>query len=78
MREDFVGAVGLNKIARFRLDPRDHRSDEDFYELVGDDNGVFGCMLASGLPRRLPEKPAAVYADPVSQKEDGLGGMEVM
>ena len=44
MREDFVGAVGLNKIARFRLDPRDGRSDEAFYELVGDDDGVFGCM----------------------------------
>lgn len=23
MREDFVGAIGLNRIARFRLDPRD-------------------------------------------------------
>jgi succinate dehydrogenase iron-sulfur subunit len=44
MREDFVGAVGLNKIARFRLDPRDRRGDEDFYELIGDDSGVFGCM----------------------------------
>ena len=36
MREDFVGAAGLNKIARFRLDPRDTRSDEQFYELIGD------------------------------------------
>jgi succinate dehydrogenase iron-sulfur subunit len=44
MREDFVGAVGLNKIARFRLDPRDSRSDDDYYELIGDDSGVFGCM----------------------------------
>jgi fumarate reductase iron-sulfur subunit len=44
MREDFVGAVGLNKIARFRLDPRDARTDADYYELIGDDNGVFGCM----------------------------------
>lgn len=44
MREDFVGAVGINKIARFRLDPRDKRADEDFYELIGDDSGVFGCM----------------------------------
>jgi len=44
MRKDFVGAVGLNKIARFRLDPRDTRTDADYYELVGDDNGVFGCM----------------------------------
>ena len=58
MREDFVGAVGLNKIARFALDPRDARTDEDFYELVGDDNGVFGCMSLLGChdvcPKNLP------------------------
>ena len=58
MRDDFVGAVGLNKIARFRLDPRDTRSDEAFYELVGDDDGVFGCMSLLGChdvcPKRLP------------------------
>jgi len=48
MRPDFVGAVGLNKIARFRLDPRDQRDDADFYELIGDDNGVFGCMSLLG------------------------------
>ena len=58
MREDFVGAVGLNKIARFALDPRDQRSDEDFYELVGNDDGVFGCMTLLGChdvcPKSLP------------------------
>lgn len=58
MREHFVGAVGLNKIARFRLDPRDERSDEDFYELIGDDDGVFGCMSLLGChdvcPKELP------------------------
>jgi fumarate reductase iron-sulfur subunit len=58
MRPDFVGAVGLNKIARFRLDPRDARTDEDYYELVGDDNGVFGCMSLVGChdvcPKHLP------------------------
>lgn len=58
MREDFVGAVGLNKIARFRLDPRDTRTDEDFYELIGDDSGVFGCMSLLGChdvcPKGLP------------------------
>ena len=58
MREDFVGAVGLNKIARLRMDPRDTRSDDDFYELVGDDNGVFGCMSLLGChdvcPKQLP------------------------
>jgi hypothetical protein len=49
---------GLNKIARFRLDPRDTRTDEDFYELVGDDDGVFGCMTLLGChdvcPKQLP------------------------
>jgi len=44
MRQDFVGAMGLNRLARFRLDPRDQRSDQDFYEVVGNDEGVFGCM----------------------------------
>ncbi len=58
MREDFVGAVGLNKVARFRLDPRDTRSDDDFYELIGDDDGVFGCMSLLAChdvcPKQLP------------------------
>ena len=44
MREDFVGAVGFNQIGRFRLDPRDERDDAAFYELIGDDDGVFGCL----------------------------------
>jgi fumarate reductase iron-sulfur subunit len=58
MREDFVGAVGLNKVARFRLDPRDVRDDDDYFELVGDDVGVFGCMSLLAChdvcPKELP------------------------
>lgn len=58
MREDFVGAVGLNQITRFQLDPRDQRSDAQFYQLVGDDSGVFGCMTLLGCedmcPKQLP------------------------
>ena len=65
MREDFVGAVGLNRIARFRLDPRDSRSDEDFYELVGDESGVFGCMTLLGCedvcPKDLPLATQIAY-----------------
>jgi fumarate reductase iron-sulfur subunit len=55
MREDFVGAVGLNKIARLRLDPRDTRGDQDFYELLGDENGVFGCMTLLGCEDSCPK-----------------------
>ena len=58
MREDFVGAVGLNRIARFRLDPRDTRDDAALYELIGDDQGVFGCMSLLAChdlcPKELP------------------------
>lgn len=58
MRDHFVGAVGLNQISRFRLDPRDKRSDAEFYQLVGDDSGVFGCMTLLGCedlcPKDLP------------------------
>jgi fumarate reductase iron-sulfur subunit len=58
MREDFVGAVGFGKIARFRLDPRDTRKDDDYYELIGDDTGVFGCMSLLAChdvcPKSLP------------------------
>jgi len=58
MREDFVGAVGLNRIARFRLDPRDSRTDADYYEVIGDDDGVFGCMSLLAChdvcPKELP------------------------
>lgn len=65
MRPDFVGAVGLNKIARFALDPRDARQDEDFYELVGNDDGVFGCMTLLGChdvcPKQLPLQTQIAY-----------------
>ena len=55
MREDFVGAAGLNKIARLRLDPRDTRSDAQFYELIGDENGVFGGMSLLGCEDYCPK-----------------------
>jgi len=65
MRTDFVGAVGLNKVARFSLDPRDERTDADMYELVGNDDGVFGCMslLACNdlCPKELPLQSQIAY-----------------
>ena len=56
MREDFVGAVGLNRVARFHVDPHDERTDEDFYELIGDDDGIFGCMSLLGCEDNCPKE----------------------
>lgn len=65
MRDDFVGAVGLNQIARFKLDPRDSRTDADFYQLIGNENGVFGCMTLLGCedvcPKNLPLAQQIAY-----------------
>ncbi len=55
MREDFVGAVGINKIARFRADPRDTRGEADYYRVLGDDDGVFGCMSLLGCHDVCPK-----------------------
>jgi fumarate reductase iron-sulfur subunit len=56
MRPDFVGAVGLNKLARFRLDPRDDRGDAEYYQLIGDDSGIFGCMTLLGCQDVCPKE----------------------
>jgi fumarate reductase iron-sulfur subunit len=55
IRPEFAGALGLNKIARFRLDPRDDRSDADFFDLVGDETGVFGCMSLMACEDHCPK-----------------------
>jgi fumarate reductase iron-sulfur subunit len=44
LRPDFMGAAGLNRVARFLIDPRDERTEQDYYEIIGNDMGIFGCM----------------------------------
>jgi fumarate reductase iron-sulfur subunit len=44
MRADFMGAAFLNRIARFLIDPRDERPAARIFEVVGTDEGVFGCI----------------------------------
>jgi len=65
MNDNFAGAVGLNKIARYQLDPRDKRTDEDYYELIGDEDGIFGCMTLLGCedvcPKNLPLQSKIAY-----------------
>lgn len=65
MRDQFIGAVGLNKVARYSIDPRDLRTDEDYYNVLGDDNGIFGCMSLMGCedlcPKDLPLQSKIAY-----------------
>ena len=44
MRSDFLGAAGLNRVARFLIDPRDQRTTKDYFDIIGNDQGIFGCM----------------------------------
>jgi fumarate reductase iron-sulfur subunit len=77
MRPDFVGAVALNKVARFRIDPRDTRTDADYYELIGDDDGVFGCMSLLAChdvcPKDLPLATQIAYMRRAMARQ-GIGG----
>lgn len=58
VRPDFLGPAGLNRIARFAMDPRDTREHADWFEIVSNENGVFGCigMMACHdiCPKELP------------------------
>lgn len=65
MRGDFLGAAGLLRIARFLLDPRDRRSDTQLFEVVGNDDGVFGCIGLMACddycPKELPLATQMAY-----------------
>lgn len=58
INQDFFAAAGLNRIARFMLDPRDARDESDWFDVVASDAGVFGCigMMACEdvCPKELP------------------------
>jgi fumarate reductase iron-sulfur subunit len=65
MRDGFLGAMGFIKVARFALDTRDKRTDSDWYDLIGNDDGVFGCMSLLGCedhcPKDLPHQSRIAY-----------------
>ena len=54
----FLGPAGLNRVARFMLDPRDTREDADWFGLVSSPDGVFGCLglmaCEDVCPKELP------------------------
>lgn len=52
---DFLGAAGLNRMGRFLIDPRDDRSNTQWYELVSNYEGVFGCIGMMGCEDVCPK-----------------------
>lgn len=58
VKGEFAGPAGLNRMARFAMDPRDTRDDSDWYEVISNEHGVFGCigMMACHdiCPKELP------------------------
>lgn len=54
----FAGPAGLNRAARFMLDPRDAREDADWFGVVANADGVFGCLglmaCEDVCPKELP------------------------
>jgi len=44
LKPNFIGAAGILRVARFYTDPRDERNEKDFYDILGTEEGMFGCM----------------------------------
>lgn len=64
-RPAFVAPAGLNRIARFMMDPRDRRKAADWFEVVASDEGVFGCLglmaCQDVCPKELPLREVYAY-----------------
>ena len=56
INDEFLGPAGLNRVARFAMDPRDER--EDWFEIISSEDGVFGCIGLMACddvcPKELP------------------------
>ena len=56
INDEFLGPAGLNRIARFAMDPRDER--EEWFEIISSEEGVFGCIGLMACddvcPKELP------------------------
>ena len=65
MRPGFLGAAGLLRMGRFLVDPRDQRSTAEVFEVVGTDEGIFGCVGLMGCedycPKDLPLATQLAY-----------------
>ncbi|NLJ76525.1 MAG: fumarate reductase iron-sulfur subunit [Peptococcaceae bacterium] len=65
IRPDFIGATGINRVYRFLIDPRDERSNAEYYDVIGNEDGTFGCvglMACDDLcPKDIPLQQNLAY-----------------
>lgn len=65
IQPEFKGPAGLNRLARFMMDPRDQRADSDWFGVISSEDGVFGClgMMACQdvCPKELPLREVYAY-----------------
>lgn len=65
MNEEFITAAGALKVARFMADPRDDRSDKQWYDVIGTDDGIFGCLSLLAChdfcPKDIPLQSRLAY-----------------
>ena len=58
LKPGFVGPAGLNRMARFMMDPRDGRDADAWFDVVSSEDGVFGCIGLMAChdvcPKELP------------------------
>ena len=82
MRKDFLGAATINRLARFYIDPRDNRSEDEYYDVIGNDQAYSAAWASSdakmSVPRRFPSKTssascAALLARQVRQGHPAQG-----
>lgn len=53
--EGFMGATAFNRLARFMMDPRDERTSDQYFEIVGNEDGIFGCLGLLGCEDVCPK-----------------------
>lgn len=71
--DEFVAPAGMNRIARFMMDPRDGRGRRDWFDVISSDEGVFGCIglmaCQDVCPKELPLLEVYAYL-----RRKALGG----
>ncbi|MDP3061600.1 MAG: fumarate reductase iron-sulfur subunit, partial [Chloroflexota bacterium] len=63
--DSFLGPAGLLRVARFMADPRDQRTEEQLYDVLGNEEGIFGCVSLMACddycPKDLPLQTQLAY-----------------